>query len=143
VTSSERGIDELLRRRRNSRRTNHLHLNLDKPAQAELTAMFTPIVKATKTADTVPFDPSYRADAGEVLTITPYTLPSGLAPLIDADSVAVLPALNANEVEQAGIRAIAAIEWKGDIVPAFLRCHRDRVNEVVQRYCGDTMIQCP
>lgn len=89
-------------------------LNLDKAAQDELTAIFAPIVKATKTADAVPFDPSYRADDGEILTVTPYTLPSGLAPLIDADSVAGLPALNANDVEQAGIRAIAAIEWKGN-----------------------------
>jgi hypothetical protein len=75
-----------------------LTLNLDKAAQDELTAMFAPIVKATKTADTVPFDPSYRPDAGEIVTVASYTLPSGLAPLIDADSVAILPALNANPV---------------------------------------------
>jgi hypothetical protein len=54
-------------------------LILDRRAQEELTETFASLSETVRQADQVNFDPSYRADGGEVITISDYQLPSTFA----------------------------------------------------------------
>ena len=55
-----------------------LSVTLDKAAQDDLTAMFERLADPIVDGDHVAFDPGYRADEGEIVTISPYALPSVL-----------------------------------------------------------------
>lgn len=56
-----------------------LAVTLDKAAQDDLTGMFKRLADAIVEGDHVAFDPGYRADEGEVVTLSSYELSSGLS----------------------------------------------------------------
>lgn len=89
-----------------------LSVTLDKSAQAELTAMFTRLADDVVGSDHVPFDPAYRANEGEVVTISRYALPAGLAALESASAATSARAVTAADIESGGVRGILGVTWK-------------------------------
>ena len=89
-----------------------LALILDKAAQEELTAMFTQLAHEIVASDHVPFDPGYRADDGEVVTIAPYTWPSLLAALASATTAAELRAVTAADITNGSVRGVIGVTWR-------------------------------
>lgn len=105
-----------------------LTVTLDKAAQEDLTAMFKRLADEIVASDHVPFDPGYRADQGEVITILPYTLSTVLASLNSATAAADLPALTERDVVGGVLRGIVGVQWKGGAA------HRTVVQRLESRY---------
>jgi hypothetical protein len=91
---------------------------LDRSAQDELTATFSSQMEMVRQADRVAFDPSYRADQGEVVSITDYELPSMLGPLASPTSAEDLESLDGNDIEHGNIQGIIGVQWEGRSVGA-------------------------
>jgi hypothetical protein len=91
-----------------------LAVTLDKPAQDDLSAMFTPLADAIVDGEHVSFDPGYRADEGEIVTISPYALPSMLSLLGSATVAADLPAVTEADMADGAVRGVVGVDWKGD-----------------------------
>lgn len=105
-----------------------LSVTLDKSAQAELTALFTRLADEVVASDHVPFDPGFRADEGEIVTISPYALPAGLASLESASAATSLRAVTAADLESGGVRGILGVAWKSGAA------HRMVVQRLEARY---------
>jgi hypothetical protein len=108
--------------------TSVLTVILDKAAQDDLTAMFKRLTDEIVAGDHVPFDPGYHADQGEIVTISPYTLPAALVSLKSVTAAAGLPALTGRDVVDAAVRGIVGVEWKGGAA------HRLVVQRLESRY---------
>jgi hypothetical protein len=95
--------------------TNHsvFSLVLDNDAQNALSSMFQPLVDSIRTGEHVSFDPGYRPDEGEIVTVSPYSLPKTLSALQESTDAAALKSLNAEDIDTARIRGIAAVDWNG------------------------------
>jgi Kiwa protein KwaB-like len=91
-----------------------LVLTLDNQSQAALTDMMMGLVETVKAADHVEFEAGYKADEGEVVTLSPFELPDALSALTNATDATVLPPLNPANIDEVGVRAIAAVEWEGN-----------------------------
>src|SRR5437762_3232365 len=89
-------------------------VTLDKAAQNDLTAMFKRLADAIVDGDHVTFDPGYRADEGEIVTISSYALTSVLAPLGSASVGADLPAVTEADMIDGAVRGVVGVDWKGD-----------------------------
>ncbi len=100
-----------------------LALTLDADSQEALSAMMAGLVEEVQAADHVEFEHGYKSDDGEVVSLTPFELSGPLAVLTNAADAAVLPALDAESINEADVRAIAAVEWAGN-VPAFVAFQR-------------------
>lgn len=109
-----------------------LAMTLDSETQSGLTAMLSGLVEQVKAADHVEFDPGYRADQGEIITLSPFELPGALSVLNNAADSAVLPSLDPASIEEVGIRAIAAVEWQGN-EPTFIAFQRVEARYVLRR----------
>jgi hypothetical protein len=109
-----------------------LALTLDNEAQDALSGMLTPLINALRTADHVDFDAGYKADEGEIVAVSPYELPAGLSVLLNAADAAALPALDPANIDEVGVRAIAAVEWNG-IPPRFIAFQRVESRYVLKR----------
>ena len=92
-----------------------LAVTLDRAAQDDLTAMFKRLSDAIVAGDHVAFDPGYRADEGEIVTISSYELPSGLSLLGSASVAADLPAVTEPDMLDGAVRGVIGVDWKGDI----------------------------
>lgn len=108
-----------------------LALLLDNEAQSALTSMTTSLVEAVRRGEHVAFEAGYRPDEGEIVTLSPFEL-QGLSVLQNATHAAVLPSLNPAAIEETGLRAIAAVEWKGNR-PAFIAFQRLESRYVLKR----------
>ncbi|HEY7291681.1 MAG TPA: Kiwa anti-phage protein KwaB-like domain-containing protein [Vicinamibacterales bacterium] len=107
-------------------------LTLDNGAQASLGEMLTPLVEEVKAGDHVEFDAGYRPSEHEIVTLAPYELPAGMSVLMNSADAAALPALTPANLEEVGIRAIAAVEWNG-IPPQFIAFQRVEARYVLRR----------
>jgi hypothetical protein len=105
-----------------------LAVTLDKSAQDDLTAMFNRLATDVVESDHVAFDPGYRADQGEIVTISPYRLPTILVSLESATAAADLPAVTEKDIVDGALRGIAGVEWKGG------KAHRTVVQRLESRY---------
>ena len=90
-----------------------LAVTLDKAAQDDLTAMFHRLANDIVESDHVAFDPGYRADHGEIVTISPYRLPTILVSLESATAAAGLPVVIEKDLVDGALRGIVGVEWKG------------------------------
>jgi len=109
-----------------------LALTLDSDAQEALSSMFEALVRQIRTADHVPFDPGYRAGEGEIIAVSPFEVPAALSSLSSATDAAVLPPLKAEDIETAGVGAIAVVDWKG-AEPNFVAFQRIESRYVLKR----------
>lgn len=109
-----------------------LNLTLDNDAQAELSSMFERVLEDVSAMDQVKFDPNYRADENEIVTVSPYNLPTSVSPLLSSEDAAALPPLKAEDIENASLRAIAAVEWNGTR-PSFVAFQRIESRYVLKR----------
>ena len=91
-----------------------LAVTLDKNAQNDLTAMFKRLADTIVDGDHVAFDPGYRADEGEIVTISLYELPSALSLLGAASIAANLPAVTEADMTAGAVRGVIGVDWKGD-----------------------------
>jgi len=115
-------------------RTNQavLSITLDSDAQVELSSMFERVLKDISAGDHVTFDPGYRADENEVITVSPYNSPASLSPLLSSEAAAGLPPIRANDIENAQLRAVAAVDWNGT-QPRFIALQRLESRYVLKR----------
>jgi hypothetical protein len=109
-----------------------LALTLDNEAQSALTAMITGLVEAVRAADHIQFDAGYRADEGEIVTLSPFELTGTLSVLSSAADASVVPSLNAANINEGSVRAIAAVEWVGN-EPGFIAFQRIESRYVLKR----------
>jgi hypothetical protein len=91
-----------------------LGVTLDKTAQDDLTEMFKRLADPIVDGEHVAFDPGYRADEGEIVTISPYSLPSVLSVLETATVATDLPAVAEADMLDGAVRGLIGVEWKGD-----------------------------
>jgi hypothetical protein len=90
-----------------------LALTLDNDTQEALSSMFDHLADGILTGEQISFDPNYRAADDEIIVISPYAPPPSLSSLFNVASASVLPLLKADDINTAGIRAIAAVDWNG------------------------------
>lgn len=109
-----------------------LSLTLDAESQEALSAMMAGLVEGVQAADHVEFEHGYKSDDGEIVSLSPFELSGALAVLTNAADAAVLPALNAASINEADVRAIAAVEWTGN-VPAFIAFQRVESRYVLKK----------
>lgn len=95
-------------------RASVLGVTLDKAAQDDLTSLFKRLADPIVEGEHVTFDPGYRADEGEIVTISPYALPSVLSVLETATVAANLPAVAEVDMLDGAVRGVIGVEWKGD-----------------------------
>ena len=88
-------------------------LILDKPAQDDLTQLFTGLADQVLKGDHVEFDPGYRPDEGEIITIDEYAVVSTFSGLLSADGASETPAVSKSELVDGAVRAVVGVEWKG------------------------------
>jgi len=86
-------------------------IDVNQEAQNDLTARLEPHVTQILRADHVDFAPGYQPTEGEILTIGDYEWPANLEVLMNAADATDLPRLDTNDIEQAQIRGIAAVDW--------------------------------
>jgi hypothetical protein len=91
-----------------------LALTIDNEAQSALSAMMTGLVETVRAADHVEFEAGYKADESEIVTLSPFELPGALSSLTNAPDASVLPALDPANIDEVGVRAMAAVEWEGN-----------------------------
>ncbi len=89
--------------------TSILALPLDKVSQEELTEMFERLASTILQRDHRPFDPGYRADEREIVTIAPYELPIAWSALGSAGAAGELEPVR--EADMRNIRGLIGVEW--------------------------------
>lgn len=109
-----------------------LALTLDADSQEALSAMMAGLVGDVEAADHVAFEHGYKSDDGEIVSLSPFELSGPLAVLTNAADAAVLPALNAADINEADVRAIVAVEWTGN-VPAVIAFQRVESRYVLKK----------
>jgi len=105
-----------------------LAVTLDKAAQDDLTAMFDRLANDIVKSDHLAFDPGYRADPGEIVTISPYRVPTILVSLESATAAADLQAVTEKDMVDGALRGIVGVDWKRG------KAHRTVVQRLESRY---------
>jgi hypothetical protein len=89
-------------------------LILDAEAQSSLSSMFGSLIDRILSADEVGFDPRYRPSDDEVVLLSPFELPAVLSVLNNAADANASPRLEASNLDEFDVRALAGVDWNGN-----------------------------
>ena len=109
-----------------------LALRLNQETQSALTRIIVSLVETVRSADNVEFEAGCKVDNGEVVTLSPFELTGSLSVLLNGADAAVLPSLNAANINKVGVRAIAAVDWAAN-KPSFIAFQRVESRYVLKR----------